>query len=166
MIKASVGQKVFEVEWDGVAKKMKTKGQVVDWTCVQQHQLINLNLNGKSFVCEWLGYQSEQRKAIVKVNGNEYTVNIEEPMDVLLKSMGFSMSSQKKQRELKAPMPGLVLKVLVKDGDEIKKDSPLLILEAMKMENVIKSPIDGQIKEVRTIEGQAVEKGSILMEFT
>jgi acetyl/propionyl-CoA carboxylase alpha subunit len=165
MIKAAVNHKAFEIEWDSSSRKMKSQGKLLDWNSIQQNQLIHLSWNGKSFVCEWLGYQNEQRKAVVKVNGNEYTVNIEEPMDALLKSMGFSSSSQKKQRELKAPMPGLVLKVLVKPGEQIQKDTPLIILEAMKMENVIKAISDAEIKDVKIIEGQAVEKGVTMIEF-
>jgi len=63
-------------------------------------------------------------------------------------------------------MPGMVLKVLVKEEDEISKDQPLLILEAMKMENVIKAVGPAKVGEIKIIEGQAVEKGAILIAFT
>jgi biotin carboxyl carrier protein len=165
MLKATVNNKVFEIDWDRESEKMKVNQSSEDWNCVQRHRLMHLNWKGKSFVCEWLGYQQDQRKAIVKVNGTEYEVNVEEPMDALLKKMGFSASSSKKLKELKAPMPGLVLKTLVKAGDVVQKDSPLLILEAMKMENVIKAAADAEIKEIKIIEGQAVEKGVTLIEF-
>ncbi|MCL4125038.1 UNVERIFIED_CONTAM: hypothetical protein GTU68_001507 [Idotea baltica] len=62
-------------------------------------------------------------------------------------------------------MPGLILEVKVKIGQEVKEDDPLLILEAMKMENVITSPRDGIIKSVTAIKGNTVEKGILLIEF-
>ena len=55
-----------------------------------------------------------------------------------------------------SPMPGSVIKVMVKPGDEVSKDEPVLILEAMKMENEICAPRSGKIKEVFVSEGQTV----------
>jgi biotin carboxyl carrier protein len=60
-------------------------------------------------------------------------------------------------------MPGLVLKVLVKDGDVIKKGDNLLVLEAMKMENSIKAPADATIKAVKITAGDKVEKNQVMI---
>jgi biotin carboxyl carrier protein len=60
-------------------------------------------------------------------------------------------------------MPGLVLKVLVKDGDVIKKGDNILVLEAMKMENSIKAPADATIKSVKIIAGDKVEKNQVMI---
>ena len=62
-------------------------------------------------------------------------------------------------------MPGLILKVLVTEGQEIKKGDPVLILEAMKMENVFKAPGDAIVKTIKYKAGEAVEKGAILVEL-
>ena len=66
---------------------------------------------------------------------------------------------------LKAPMPGLVLKILIAEGQEIKKGDGLIVLEAMKMENIIKSSGDCTIKKINVVVKQAVEKNQVLMEF-
>lgn len=66
---------------------------------------------------------------------------------------------------IKAPMPGLLLKLKKDIGDFVKVGEPLLILEAMKMENEIRSPIDGIVKEILIKEGQPVEKNSIILTF-
>ena len=66
---------------------------------------------------------------------------------------------------IKAPMPGLILDIHVKQGQEVKEDEGLLILEAMKMENVITSPRDGVIKSVNIVKGEAIDKGHLLIEF-
>jgi biotin carboxyl carrier protein len=62
-------------------------------------------------------------------------------------------------------MPGMVLSILVKEGDEVKKGDTLLILEAMKMENSLKASADGQVKKVVAVKGTAVEKNQVLIQF-
>lgn len=101
----------------------------------------------------------------VKVNGNTYNVNISNALDSLIKEMGFSLGSIKHINSIKAPMPGLILDINVKVGQEIKEDDALLILEAMKMENVLTSPRDGVIKSISVTKGDAVEKNQLLIEF-
>lgn len=64
---------------------------------------------------------------------------------------------------LNAIMPGRIVRVLVRDGDEVKKGDSLLVLEAMKMENEIKAPRDGVISEVFVEQGQTVETGAMLI---
>jgi biotin carboxyl carrier protein len=64
--------------------------------------------------------------------------------------------------ELKAMMPGRVVNLLVKAGDDVTADQGVLVVEAMKMENELKSPKAGKVIEVRVSVGQAVEKGEIL----
>jgi biotin carboxyl carrier protein len=65
--------------------------------------------------------------------------------------------------ELKAMMPGRVVKVLVAVGDEVKADQGMLVVEAMKMENEIKAPKAGKVIEVKATVGQTVEKGALLL---
>ena len=62
-------------------------------------------------------------------------------------------------------MPGLVVDILVAEGDDLEKGHNLLILEAMKMENIIKIPNAGKVKSINIQKGQAVEKGQILIEL-
>ena len=65
--------------------------------------------------------------------------------------------------EVKAVMPGRVVKVLVKKGQDVEQGQPLLVLEAMKMENEIKSPKSGKIADVHASEGASVESGALLI---
>jgi biotin carboxyl carrier protein len=64
------------------------------------------------------------------------------------------------RQTLSAPMPGKVVKVLAKVGDEVKEGQGLLVIEAMKMENEMKSPKDGKVVELPVAEGQTVEGGA------
>ena len=65
--------------------------------------------------------------------------------------------------EIKAPMPGLILKLKKQQGDEVKAGESLLILEAMKMENELHSSRTGKVKEVHVKEGTSVEKNTLIM---
>ena len=104
-------------------------------------------------------------KYVISVNGNEHEVSINTPLDELIKKMGFASNGAKNIDSISAPMPGLILDVLVEEGQEVKEEEQLLILEAMKMENIITSPRDGVIKSITVKKGQAVEKKQLLIEF-
>jgi pyruvate carboxylase subunit B len=66
---------------------------------------------------------------------------------------------------LKAPMPGLVVRIQVQPGQEVDAGAPLVVLEAMKMENELKAPGPAVIKAIRVTPGDAVEKGQVLLEL-
>ena len=62
-------------------------------------------------------------------------------------------------------MPGMIIDLRVKAGDQVKAGDPLLVLEAMKMENIIKAPGEGTVKQVKIKKGDTVEKNQVLIEF-
>ena len=66
---------------------------------------------------------------------------------------------------LKAPMPGLVVRVGVEPGQPVEPGAALVVLEAMKMENELRATAAGTVKAVKVQPGQAVEKGQVLVEF-
>ncbi len=99
------------------------------------------------------------------LNGTPLSVDLETPVDQLLKELGMSDSSAPVLKEVKAPMPGTILSLAVEPGQQVAKSDPLLILEAMKMENVIKSPGDGTVKEVQVKVGDNVDKNQVLVSF-
>ncbi len=101
----------------------------------------------------------------VKVNNTSYTVVISNPLDVLIKEMGFEVGLTKQVNAIKAPMPGLILEISVVVGQTVKENDNLIILGAMKMENSFLSPRDGVIKFISVSTGDAVEKGQLLIEF-
>lgn len=101
----------------------------------------------------------------VKIDGEIFSVTIKDQLDQMLEKMGFGIAANKQIKEIKAPMPGLVLEINVQPGDVVMQGSKLLILEAMKMENSILIPLDATIKKVNVTKGQAVEKGQILVEL-
>ena len=106
-----------------------------------------------------------QKTYTIRVNSNTYKVKIENSLDQLIKKMGFSLGSSKKVNQIKAPMPGIILQVNVKEGDEVKEGDTLLILEAMKMENAILSPKDAVVKTVNISKGDTVDKNMLLIDL-
>ena len=65
--------------------------------------------------------------------------------------------------EVKAPMPGKILEVLVKVGDQVKEDDEVVMLEAMKMENPIYAPVDGTVTEIKVKANDSVETEQVLI---
>ena len=119
----------------------------------------------KAFHAEVLEKNASERTYTIRVNGTTHTVKIQDAYDLLVKKLGFSVSGELQVKDIKAPMPGLVLKISVEEGQAVEKGNALLILEAMKMENIIKAPGSGIVKEIRISEGQAVDKGQLLIEM-
>ncbi len=121
-------------------------------------------IGGRSHRVLVLKEDKENRTVRLRIGARTCTVRLEEEQDRLMQTLGLDKAMQK-AGDLKAPMPGLVLNVLVKPGDAVKKNDPVLVLEAMKMENVIKAPGDGVVKAVPAEKGKPVEKGQLLVQF-
>jgi biotin carboxyl carrier protein len=121
--------------------------------------------DGKLFKADLLKVDYKEKTFLVKVEGRRIMVKAQDRFDLLLAKLGMTELASKKINQLKSPMPGLILEVLVTPGQNIKAGEPLIILEAMKMENIIKAPIDVVIKNVKAIKGRPVEKNELLIEF-
>lgn len=121
--------------------------------------------NLQSYNVEVVGFNAEEKTAEIKVNNNTYTITAKDQFDILLDKLGLSSLSAATVSEVKAPMPGLVLKVFVDEGTDVRKGDNLFILEAMKMENMIKAPADVTVKKVKIKPGDKVEKGQVLLMF-
>ena len=125
----------------------------------------HLLLDGQTYHAELASADYADRQYTFRVNGNAYTVHIADQYERLAQQLGLSVGGGQKQNTVKAPMPGLVLNVLVEPGQAVSKGDPLLILEAMKMENVLKAVSDGTVKAVSVTKGAAVDKGQLLLEM-
>jgi biotin carboxyl carrier protein len=121
-------------------------------------------LDGRSHRVLVVKNDKENGTVRMRIGGRTYTVRLEDEQSRLMKTLGLEKAAVK-VREIKAPMPGLVVDVLVKPGDTVEKDTPVLVLEAMKMENVIRAPGDATVSAVPAEKGKAVEKGQLLVSF-
>jgi biotin carboxyl carrier protein len=98
-------------------------------------------------------------------NGKKVEAELSDKFDALLKELGMDAGSAQKVGDLKAPMPGLVVDIPVKEGDVVKKGDTLVILEAMKMENALKAVGDAVVKKINVKKGQAVDKNTLLVQM-
>ncbi|GAB3541001.1 acetyl-CoA carboxylase biotin carboxyl carrier protein subunit [Pontibacter brevis] len=121
--------------------------------------------DARSYTAELVSANYEEKTFTFKINGVSQTVRVKDRFDLLLDKLGMSDANAKKVNDVKAPMPGLILEIKVKPGQEVKKGEPIMILEAMKMENILKSPGDGVVKEIKVEEKQNVEKNQVLILF-
>lgn len=98
----------------------------------------------------------------VTLRGEQFEVQVE---DERTRRMNASRKLDLPEGEyaISAPIPGLVVKVLVQEGEEIREEQPLLILEAMKMENEIRAKRPGVVKQVKVAPGQRVEQNAPLL---
>ena len=108
------------------------------------------------------------KKYMIKVNGEAYEVEVEEIVEGGAAVTAPTPKAKKKastgsSNEVVAPMPGTVLKINVKEGEEVKADQVVLILEAMKMENEIKAPKAGKIASIEVDETAPVGAGDVLI---
>ena len=126
---------------------------------------IVLSKGSIKFECKILKENSIDQSYIVKINGEISTIRLIKQVEKTIEKLGIQKGSQKNINILKAPMPGLILDVIVKESDLVKKGDPVIILEAMKMENILSSPVDGIVKEVKVKTQQTVEKNNILIRF-
>lgn len=150
------GNLSFELSEDEIDK--------IDALAVRDRHYSVLHEN-KTFDVEIASSDFNGKSYRLKVNGTDYRVAIIDASDILIDNMGFASGSAQKMDSISAPMPGLILEVKVKEGQEVDEDEPLLILEAMKMENIISSPRTGVIKKISVKKGEAVEKQHLLLEF-
>jgi len=139
---------------------------------ISQLDAVSVETNKFHVLHQNLPYKAEivfsdfnQKKYTVKVNNNTYHVAISNPLDTLIKEMGFAVGKTKQVHFIKAPMPGLILEINVTIGQAVKENDSLLILTAMKMENSFLSPREGIIKNIAINVGDSVVKGDLLIEF-
>jgi len=164
MLQVKTGDASWQIE--NKEGNLLLNGQPFEWDLIQidanRYHIIKDNA---SFSAELVEADYKAKTFTFKINGTLHTVSVKDRFDLLLDKMGMSNANVAKLNNIKAPMPGLVLEIKVKPGDEVKKGDQILILEAMKMENILKSPGDGIVKAIKVNVKDNVEKGQILLEF-
>lgn len=160
-----VDDQEMHVYIDTIDGKGKLNGTTFDLgvSKVEDH-FYRVEIEGKAYNIQILPGDTD-KKPKIRVNGIAYSTELIDKYDELIKSLGMESLTKVEIKELKSPMPGLVIKIDIKVGDSVVKGDPLMILEAMKMENVIKSRGEGVIAEIVVKEGQAVEKNELLVRF-
>lgn len=123
----------------------------------------NVVFNNKSY--RLFIESTDKNKCTVFVNGRSHEIIVKNERDQLLDQYGIADVQHSVEREIHAPMPGLVLDVLVTAGDVVEAGNGLIVLEAMKMENELKSPSAGRVASIHVNPGDPVAKGELLIEL-
>jgi biotin carboxyl carrier protein len=131
----------------------------------EDNRFFTIHHKGQQFHGELLEEQLENRMIKIKVNHREFSISKEGPLDDLIEELGLNKVKIRKLHVLKSPMPGRIVAISVKIGQEVELGSELLTLEAMKMENVLKSDGVGKVKSIEIQADDVVEKGEVLIHF-
>lgn len=124
-------------------------------------QYVSFLFEGKSYLVDVIGQDTEYtvftRNSFrtIKVFNDEMLLH-----ESLKKGGGFGGDL-----ELKSGMPGKIIEIFAKEGEIVKANKPLLIMEAMKMENEMRASRDVKIKEIKVKQGDSVESGAVLIKF-
>ncbi len=162
MYKVTVENAVYEVNSENGNFSIENKSFEADILEFKEGKF-HIISDHKSYTAEILSFDTEEKSFQIRVNNNIYSVAVQDRFDQLLKQMGIDGAAGKKINDIKAPMPGMVLQVMVESGQVIKKGDAIVVLEAMKMENILKSPSDGVVKKVHVIKGDKVEKNQVMV---
>jgi len=119
----------------------------------------------RSFNVRLISIDEIGKKMELEVEGEKFLIDIKDPLAQMLDTMGFNNISARAVREIRAPMPGLVLDIAVEAGQEVAEGDRIIILEAMKMENSICIHTNARIKKINVSKGQAVDKNQVLVEL-
>ena len=158
----TVGGRVREVvvdERDGVVG-VTVDGEVHDVSCVEVDRLgqLALTVDGRSYA---VSIEGGPEACSVTVAGRVFAVELEDERERAAHAA--ESARGKGGGDVKAVMPGVVVEVLVAEGDEVEEGQALLILEAMKMQNEIGAPLTGRVERIFVEQGTAIASGAKLV---
>lgn len=153
----AVGPEIYEVQVEDLpAVRVQRRAQGLgtsQWSWHEGHR-----------VCAALVDGGAGRDLRVDLRQGEVAVRLEDPRKAMLTELGLEAPrGAQGPVELRSPMPGRVVKVLVEQGDAVKEGQALLVVEAMKMENEMRAPRDARVVALAVKEGAAVEAGARLL---
>ena len=102
---------------------------------------------------------------LVQVAGDHHEVDVVDERTAHIRSLAGAVATTAGPKALKAPMPGMVVRVVVEAGQEVGAGASLVVLEAMKMENDLKASGAAVVEQILVAAGQTVEKGAVLVTF-
>ncbi|NNF58261.1 MAG: biotin/lipoyl-binding protein [Rhodothermaceae bacterium] len=161
MLQVRLGDQAFDL--DTADGNVTLNGQPVDVRLERLNPTtVLLVLDGQPHV---LTIEQGNGTATVTRGGQRMDVEFKDETALLLEAFGFDEADGAAEREVRAPMPGLVLRVLVEPGEAVEEGQGLVVLEAMKMENELRAPAAGTIATVHAEPGAAVGKNDLLIEL-
>jgi acetyl/propionyl-CoA carboxylase alpha subunit len=160
---ALVDGQTVEIELDGDRVTLGGASHSVTLTSVPGTPLRQILIDGRprTLSLEGLG----RGRWALTVGGVRREVEVLDERTRHIRTLTGAGEHRRTAGALKAPMPGLVVRVPLEEGQAVEAGAPLVVLEAMKMENELKAPAAVRVTSVRVRAGEAVEKGQLLVEF-
>ena len=151
---------------DKKSKKIEISNDSEIYINSEKFQFNLLSLDDKTYLLkvgdiffEIVAQRIDDEKYSITVDGVLYDIEIRTSLQERAKELLEAGGTASNKMEIKAPMPGMILKVNKQVGEEVISGESIIILEAMKMENELRSPVSGKLKELFVKEGSPVEKG-------
>lgn len=132
----------------------------IDFDSIGDQPIFSLILGGDSY--EAFVYPDEGKWQVL-LHGRFFIAHVEDERERKLQQASKGTISSNSKFYLKAPMPGLVIDVPVKEGQDVKEGDILIILESMKMQNELRSPRDGVVTNVKVLQGESIEQNKTLL---
>ena len=159
----TVGDREIEVDLSGAEPVVDGVAMRADLLPLPGGDLHQLRLNGTSLTVAAERGDPRGRWRL-SVGAERIAVDVVDERSRAIREMT-GASPETAEKKVVAPMPGLVLRVLVEAGQAVRAGQGVVIVEAMKMENELKAPADGIVAHVEVQAGRTVEKGAILLRF-
>ncbi len=159
----TIGSRTLEVELGAHGVRVEGEEVEPDLAELDGTEVRTLLLGGRSH--RVLASRLGAGEWSLHLGGRHLRAQVVDERTRAIRAMAQARGVREGPRALHAPMPGLVVKVEVGEGDEVFPGQGLVIVEAMKMENELKAEAHGRVVAVRVGPGQAVEKGQVLLEL-
>jgi propionyl-CoA carboxylase alpha chain len=159
-----VGEKVIDIKLSGTKNEEAAESQYeIEFSETDDGFTVMTVNGGMTYPVEILSNRQNEYELLV--NGVGYSFSVETPFSLQRRKMLAAQASESSVVQLKAPIPGTVIEVLVQTGDVVKAGDTLLILEAMKMQNAILASAKGIIKMIYVKQGDSINQRDLLIEL-
>ena len=154
----TVGDQEYEVEILSERQvRVNDNVYAVDFEALSGQPVFSLLVDGGSYQAHIIEGDDEATLQVL-LRGTLYNAIVEDEREKRLKAAAGSSVAEAGDFVLKAPMPGLIVDVPIKEGDQVSEGDILVILESMKMQNELKAPKDGKVSRVQVSTGDSVEQ--------
>jgi biotin carboxyl carrier protein len=160
----TVEGRAFEIDLGAGQPVIEGRSVAADLESIAGSSLRHLLIDGRSVLVS-IEEGEDAGSWCVRVGGRRYDIEVLDERARAIREMTGASHSARGPRPVRAPMPGLVVRLEVEVGESVAAGQGIVIVEAMKMENELKADAAGIVSRIHTQPGHVVEKGTILVEF-
>ncbi len=166
--KIRIGEKEYDLQVENHYPQLRLfhEGKPVhyDLEVIRDPNLYSLILDGKHYRI-WIEKKGNGTYQLF-LDHQPVAVEVEDERGILRRLLNSTRKKAGGNTQVKAPMPGLVVKIEVEVDEIVKEGQGMVVIEAMKMENEIRAPIAGRVKKIFVKQGQAIDKDAVLAEIS